>query len=76
MVNRVKNSAMPIKTTLGGVCCVPIAVRRKENETIYLVNEVIITSIGSTVITGKVSVADMHAWLKEHPDTFIAAFAD
>ena len=25
------------------------------------------------VITGKVSVADMHAWLKTHPDAFAAS---
>ncbi|MGM9548616.1 MAG: hypothetical protein ACI3V5_02080, partial [Faecousia sp.] len=28
---------------------------------------------GSAVITGPVSVAEMHAWLKENPDAFIAA---
>ena len=30
----------------------------------------------NAVVTAPVSVSDMHAWLKEHPDTFIAAFAD
>ncbi len=44
MVNSVKNSASPISTTLGGVCCVPIAERRKENVTIYRVKDVVITS--------------------------------
>ena len=31
---------------------------------------------GSAVITKPVSVNAMHAWLKDHPDAFIAAFAD
>ncbi len=30
---------------------------------------------GDAVITAPIAVADMHAWLKNHPDTFIAAFA-
>jgi len=31
---------------------------------------------GDAVITGPVSVADMHAWRQNHPDAFIAAFAE
>jgi hypothetical protein len=31
---------------------------------------------GNAVITKPVSVNAMHAWLKDHPDAFIAAFAD
>jgi hypothetical protein len=31
---------------------------------------------GSAVITKPVSVSTMHAWLKDHPDAFIAAFAE
>jgi homoserine dehydrogenase len=31
---------------------------------------------GNAVITGPVSVSAMHAWLKDHPDAFIAAFAE
>ena len=31
---------------------------------------------GDAVITAPVSVAAMHAWYKEHPDAFIAAFAE
>ena len=30
---------------------------------------------GSAVVTRPVSVADMHAWLKDHPEAFIAAIA-
>lgn len=30
----------------------------------------------NAVVTGKVSVADMHAWRKENPGAFIAAFAE
>ena len=31
---------------------------------------------GDAVVTGPVSVAEMHAWRKENPEAFIAAFAD
>jgi hypothetical protein len=31
---------------------------------------------GNAVITNPVSVSAMHAWLKDHPDAFIAAFAE
>jgi homoserine dehydrogenase len=31
---------------------------------------------GNAVITKPVSVSDMHAWLAEHPNAFIAAFAE
>ena len=33
-------------------------------------------SWGSAVVTKPVSVSAMHAWLAEHPDAFIAAFAE
>ena len=33
-------------------------------------------SWGNAVITKPVSVSAMHAWLKDHPDAFIAAFAE
>ena len=35
---------MPTSTTLGGLCCVPMAVRRKDREMMYRAKEVIITS--------------------------------
>ena len=50
MVNRVRISAIPISTILGGVCWVPMAVRRKENTTIYRVKEVIMTTIEGRII--------------------------
>jgi len=51
MVNRVRNSAIPTSTMLGGFCCSPMAERRKEREMIYRVKEVIITTIeGRSVI--------------------------
>lgn len=31
---------------------------------------------GNAVVTGPVSVAEMHAWLKNHPDAFVAAVQD
>ena len=31
---------------------------------------------GNAVVTGDVSVADMHAWIKANPDAFVAAFAE
>ncbi len=31
---------------------------------------------GDALITAPVSVADMHAWLKQRPDTFVAAFGE
>ena len=31
---------------------------------------------GDAVITGPVSVNEMHAWRKENPEAFIAAFAE
>ena len=59
MVKYVKNSAIPISTMLGGVCCVPIAERKKEKEMTYLVKEVIITSREGrraiTVVRNKIS---------------------
>jgi len=30
-------------------------------------------SWGSAVVTGAVSVSEMHAWLKQNPDAFVAA---
>ena len=51
MVNSVRNRAMPTRTILGGFCCSPMAERRKEKEIMYLVKEVIITTIeGRSVI--------------------------
>lgn len=37
-----KNKASPIRTWLGGICCVPSAFLRKESTIIILVKEVII----------------------------------
>ena len=52
MINSVRNSAIPTNTMLGGVCCVPSAERIKENEMIYRLKGVIITSSdGSRVMT-------------------------
>lgn len=31
---------------------------------------------GSAVVTGKVSIADMHAWIKENPEAFVAAIRE
>ena len=45
MVKRVKNRAIPTRTMLGGFCCRPRAVRRKEKEMMYRVKEVIITTM-------------------------------
>jgi hypothetical protein len=30
---------------------------------------------GNAVVTGPVAVAEAHAWLKEHPEAFLAAIA-
>ena len=45
MIKAVRNSARLISTVLGGVCCMPIAVRRKDSTTTIRVNDVIITRI-------------------------------
>ena len=59
MVKSVKISAMPTSTMLGGVCWVPMAVRRKENTTMYRVKEVIKTTkegnSASTVVSSRIS---------------------
>jgi hypothetical protein len=41
MIKSVKNKAIPISSTLGGVCCVPKALLKNDKTIITLVNDVV-----------------------------------
>ncbi len=60
MMNRVRNSARLIITLFGGVCWVPMALRRNDSTTMIRVNEVIITSIDGA---SEMTVSSASIWM-------------
>ena len=64
ITKNVKNNDSPIKSWLGGICCVPIAIRKKDSTTTIRVNDVIIIRIegaNERIVSRKIICSDTAA---------------